>query len=996
MYIDQMEISGFGIYSGLSLNLEPGLNIILGENEAGKSTCHEFVRFMLYGRPRGASRYEPLRGGEHGGELELVTLAEQSFRLKRTGKEPNKFSLVDENFEKMEPEMLAHILGQAGAELYNTVFAFSIKELYDLNALDPEETPDVLCGINFGLGSMSISKVLKTLEQRREKIYKPSGSNPDLNRLFKELGGVREKLTPLRNNLAAYAALNEELTRLGEENASLQTELHKLLAELDKFKIAGRLFPQWREKTGLEEALRGFPALGEADFLPDDPGRLVEFEIREKDNAARHADLQTRLGEIEAALAAWQGNPALLEVDELVTDLTGRREQYRESRDLLPQKRAELAELRREIDGIRAYLDQNWSSAQAVSFNFSKKDHVEQLLSDLEQSGREAAKAQGERDGLLREAEELAAREKLADLPASGALRADLRKLESLADEERSLNFDLKVEIINAAAEHRTWQVGALLLGLFFAICGGAAAGISVSPWAGFGAGAAIMVLSALPALFWPKREGKPLRRMRERLTRLAEEKSAACAAFGIAGVSREELGQVEKQLDAVLAWEQLKERAATEAAKAEVNSNNFAGLRTKLRDFLSALGINPDCPGDEVRALFNRAQELRPLMERESALKVEIETLERRVDAFSNGLRELMFRTRLDWSADADGVPEPLDTLARTAEAVQAAKAASLERGHKEETLKNLRAEAERQISVGAAIAEERQKFLQSRGAASVEAFQEAFNRWSEWKKLKSRFAQLQNEITTGAGERRDEVFSLLSYITKEKLDAQIINLTGHTEEQTRRVAGQNQRLGEIRQRRDALIDEKDFEDLRFKEETLKQEISEAARAWTRETLALHAISEAKAFFEQERQPKVMRLASDWFKTITLGEYAGISPGSEPGAMEVLTARREARPVTQLSRGTREQLFLAMRLALIGERGREAEPLPVLMDDILVNFDPERAKAAASAVLSLAGNHQILFFTCHPHTADLLESLARKKNRPAGRFVIKDGRLQG
>ena len=113
MYIDQMEISGFGIYSGLSLNLEPGLNIILVENEAGKSTCHEFVRFMLYGRPRGASRYEPLRGGEHGGELELVTLAEQSFRLKRTGKEPNKFSLVDENFEKMEPEMLAHIMGQA-------------------------------------------------------------------------------------------------------------------------------------------------------------------------------------------------------------------------------------------------------------------------------------------------------------------------------------------------------------------------------------------------------------------------------------------------------------------------------------------------------------------------------------------------------------------------------------------------------------------------------------------------------------------------------------------------------------------------------------------------------------------------------------------------------------------------------------------------------------------------------------------------------------------
>ena len=153
--------------------------------------------------------------------------------------------------------------------------------------------------------------------------------------------------------------------------------------------------------------------------------------------------------------------------------------------------------------------------------------------------------------------------------------------------------------------------------------------------------------------------------------------------------------------------------------------------------------------------------------------------------------------------------------------------------------------------------------------------------------------------------------------------------------------------------------------------------------------------MAEAKAFFEQERQPEVMRAASDWFKAITLGEYLGISPDSEPGALSVLTAKKEPRLVTQLSRGTREQLFLAMRLALIRDRSRDAEPLPVLMDDILVNFDPERARAAAAAVLTLAEDHQILFFTCHPHTAKIFEELALETGRSVGAFAVDGGRLR-
>jgi uncharacterized protein YhaN len=77
-----------------------------------------------------------------------------------------------------------------------------------------------------------------------------------------------------------------------------------------------------------------------------------------------------------------------------------------------------------------------------------------------------------------------------------------------------------------------------------------------------------------------------------------------------------------------------------------------------------------------------------------------------------------------------------------------------------------------------------------------------------------------------------------------------------------------------------------------------------------------------------------------------------------------------EGPPLTtdQLSRGTAEQLYLAMRLAFVREYAKHAGPLPLVIDDILVNFDPLRGRAAILALQAIATTHQVLVFTCHPH----------------------------
>jgi uncharacterized protein YhaN len=79
---------------------------------------------------------------------------------------------------------------------------------------------------------------------------------------------------------------------------------------------------------------------------------------------------------------------------------------------------------------------------------------------------------------------------------------------------------------------------------------------------------------------------------------------------------------------------------------------------------------------------------------------------------------------------------------------------------------------------------------------------------------------------------------------------------------------------------------------------------------------------------------------------------------------------------ISELSRGTAEQLYLSLRFGFIREFSKTSESLPIIMDEILVNFDPERVRATANAILELSQEHQVLFFTCHPEMGHLFREI--------------------
>jgi uncharacterized protein YhaN len=267
----------------------------------------------------------------------------------------------------------------------------------------------------------------------------------------------------------------------------------------------------------------------------------------------------------------------------------------------------------------------------------------------------------------------------------------------------------------------------------------------------------------------------------------------------------------------------------------------------------------------------------------------------------------------------------------------------------------------------------------LAARSRSALERAQEARAERSE---LLSRVETLERE-KRGASAKTDEARQVLSEVGERRnvdpdnLLPELESAAARAEEDLAEVRGRYEHLAEqAAQLRGQLDDEgRDDQMARARQELegLRVEASVAADRYTVLALAVRLLDRARERFERERQPEVVRTAARVFSAMTGGRYADVRVPLDDTGISVVGADGSVRPSEQLSRGTAEQLYLALRVGLIGSLGEMGRSLPILMDDVVVNFDPERRAGAAAAVKELANVRQVIFFTCHPETAELL-----------------------
>lgn len=288
--------------------------------------------------------------------------------------------------------------------------------------------------------------------------------------------------------------------------------------------------------------------------------------------------------------------------------------------------------------------------------------------------------------------------------------------------------------------------------------------------------------------------------------------------------------------------------------------------------------------------------------------------------------------------------------------------------------------------------------RLLNEGDAADGEMFRHRGAAWAERRALLQRQGDLLDKLTVAAGD--DSLEALRADLAASDYDGLEMQATSLRNELSRLAETETAHVDSaatLRAELGTLSTADTLAALRRQEAALLEEMRARALEWSRYALARHFLQTAKHRFEAERQPQVIREASTIFGHITGGAWDGIASSLEDNHLRVLPHHGEPISPDVLSRGTQEQLYLALRLAYIRSHAAHAEPLPVIMDDILVNFDPTRAERTAKALAGLAAGdahtpgHQILFFTCHPHAAEMLARVVPD----AGMFHVERGRVR-
>jgi len=147
-----------------------------------------------------------------------------------------------------------------------------------------------------------------------------------------------------------------------------------------------------------------------------------------------------------------------------------------------------------------------------------------------------------------------------------------------------------------------------------------------------------------------------------------------------------------------------------------------------------------------------------------------------------------------------------------------------------------------------------------------------------------------------------------------------------------------------------------------------------ESAR-FLRLRLAIYLLQGQIERFRKENQGPLLQKAGEVFKAITRSAFSGLGADFNAADVPILVGVRPDQTkvsVEGLSDGSRDQLYLALRLAALDRFLEEHEPMPLILDDLLITFDNDRAKAILPQLGELAKRTQILLFTHHEHLVDL------------------------
>ncbi|KZE36357.1 hypothetical protein AV656_14515 [Bhargavaea cecembensis] len=941
MTITKLVIYGFGKHENVTIDLQPGINVLYGPNEAGKTTIRQFILHTLFGFPqRGSSllRYEPKSGGAYGGQVHVTDSEFGSCVIERiAGRSAGEVTVRFQDGREEGEEALGRLLRGYDRQSFESVFSFSLLQLQEIGRMNEEELGQALIASGT-TGAEDLAGFRTRMEKEMDGLFKKSGRVPEMNALLNQLKEMEAEIGEYQKKSEAYAPMKKRAAEIALRLEAMAEEETALTADQERLAILRQAAPLDLERLQAEEELR---TIGDAPFPAEGIRRYEALKDRKIAATAAIRNLQER---IAASGRELPEEPDMERLSSLLSVLS-EEAAWHEARTMETGSEQSL----RELDGMkggllaRLGLDDGETAIHADA-SIRKEEELHSLSEAHDRANRNLERLDD------RIAEKAAEAGRIADertaLEASGpddteiewaskwpSLRKRLASAEAKQSAGKSVSRLPLLILAGLAALIITMAIYSENLLL-------AAAGVAA------GAAAVFMLL---------KQEGGN--------DALTDDERQLLSRYG----GREEeldrraeqVGRHFTELDRLIeAEERLRGEMTELRTSRKTAAENLDDTENRLGTFLEAYGITGRLPAAIVPELFRLVRDLQETMRRIRSEEEKRDRAIRTAGAIRSRAYELI----------GHPVPDP-QLFSALKEAERNLLRAAEKREQLLEDQKKLEAELLEAESLREALESEIATLYDAAEADGEQKFYEAAEQAARKAELRESLGRIGEQLkqigAPGAADIPDmEDISRRIEKNRESLQTLADERSSLLKEQA-----------ELKARMGHLVADSAYDALLQEFEQKKAAFRELAMAWAARKAAVSAIDGATGRLKEQKLPDVIHRASGWFRDLTSGAHSALLLTSD-GRIEAEGANGMRFGLHELSQATKEQAYISMRLSLAASLPDSA-PFPIIMDDPFVHFDRVRLANMINLLEELKIHHQFLYFTCHREMAGAFSEAA-------------------
>jgi len=403
-----------------------------------------------------------------------------------------------------------------------------------------------------------------------------------------------------------------------------------------------------------------------------------------------------------------------------------------------------------------------------------------------------------------------------------------------------------------------------------------------------------------------------------------------------------------------------------------------LADWRNEWSEAVKILGMGEGTTPDEALVTLSKLDELFKKIDESDDLERRIFGINRDAELFNADVKALIGHVAPDW----ERLPPDQAAAQLNAELTRARDAATRHTQIAREIEQKGRGlrEAEKEI----ALATEKLKSLcRQAGCDTPDELEAREKRSTDYQELKQRIQVLETDIVErGGGATLQQILHDVEEVDVDALTAQMKELERELSTLRERQSELDERVGSLRSELGRIDGSSAAAEAAEEAQGVLASIRDHVDDYVKLRLASLVLRQAIENYRAKNQGPLLERAGTLFARLTLGSFSGLKTDYGENDEPVLQGVRpdgNVVDVAGMSDGTLDQLYLSLRLATLEKYLETNEPMPFIVDDILIRFDDDRARATLEVLADLSEKTQVLFFTHHARLVELSSKVRSK-----------------